>query len=131
MSHNRIRGFNKHIFNRLIRRFAGVSNTPFAIIRHVGRRSGAAYETPIIVEPLGDGFVIALTYGPKVDWYRNVQAAGHSALLWHRKAYALEQPEQIDPQTALPVFPPPLRQILRLLGTQQFVRMRAQRDLPS
>jgi deazaflavin-dependent oxidoreductase (nitroreductase family) len=123
MSHNRIRAFNKHYFNRLAHRFAGVSRTPFALIRHVGRRSGKPYETPIIVMPQGNGYVIALTYGPEVDWYRNVQAAGQATLLWHNKEYALKQPEPIEAQAGLSAFPAPFRQILGLLGTQHFVRM--------
>jgi deazaflavin-dependent oxidoreductase (nitroreductase family) len=131
MSHNRIRVFNKHYFNRLIRTFAGRYNTPFAMIHHVGRRSGKAYATPIIVEPLDDGFVIALTYGPEVDWYRNLQAADHSTLLWHGHTYVLDKPRTTDPQTALPAFPAPLRPILRLLGTQDFVRVQAQRAVPA
>ena len=124
MSHNRIRAFNKYYFNRLVHRFAGVSRTPFALIRHIGRRSGKPYETPIIVMPLDNGFVIALTYGPGVDWYRNVQAAGKATLLWHNKEYALKQPEPMDVKAGLAAFPPPFRQILGLLGTQHFVRMR-------
>jgi F420H(2)-dependent quinone reductase len=123
MSHSRIRAFNKHYFNRLAGRFAGVSRTPFALIRHVGRRSGKPYETPIIVMPQGNGFVIALTYGPEVDWYRNVQAAGGATLLWHNQEYTLKQPEPLDITTGLSAFPTPFRQILGLLGTQHFVRM--------
>ena len=123
MSHTRIRAFNKHYFNRLVRRFAGVSRTPFALIRHIGRRSGKPYETPIIVMRQGNGFVIALTYGPEVDWYRNVQAAGEATLLWHNQEYALKQPETLSPQEGLSAFPPPFRQILGLLGTRDFVRM--------
>ena len=123
MAHTHIRAFNKRYFNRLVRRFAGVSHTPFALIRHVGRSSGKPYETPIIVMPLGKSFVIALTYGPGVDWYRNVQAAGKATLLWHNQEYALKQPEPIGAETGLSAFPPPFRQILRLLGTHDFVRM--------
>ena len=65
---NQIRFFNKRFLNRLFLKFAGVSRTPFAVIRHVGRRSGKPYETPIIVMPVSGGFVVALTYGPEVDW---------------------------------------------------------------
>jgi len=75
------------------------------------------------VMPLGQSFVIALTYGPEVDWYRNVQAAGKATLLWHNREYALKQPEPIDAKTGLSAFPPPFRQILGLLGTRDFVRM--------
>src|SRR5713101_8934606 len=60
---------NKYVTNRLLRGFANLSHSPFAIIRHVGRRSGKPYETVIWVWPQGEGFVIAITYGPEVDWY--------------------------------------------------------------
>ena len=62
MISNRIRYFNKYITNPLLRRFANASRGPFAVIRHVGRRSGKLYETTIMVWPMGEGFVIALTY---------------------------------------------------------------------
>jgi deazaflavin-dependent oxidoreductase (nitroreductase family) len=126
MSNNRIRAFNKHITNRITRRFARVSRGPFALVRHVGRRSGTPYETPIMVEPTAEGFVVALTYGESVDWYRNVLSAGHAGLLWHGRDYALGKPEPIAAQTALPLFSPLQRLILRLRGTQHFVRMKAQ-----
>lgn len=121
----RIRYFNKRVLNRVTRRFARFSHGPFALVRHVGRRSGKPYETPIMVEPMGDGVLIALTYGPAVDWYRNVLAAGRCALLWHGKEYLLDQPEPVPVHTALRAYPQPQRTILRLLGTKDFVRMRA------
>ncbi len=124
MSLNRIRTFNKHFTNRITRRFASFSHGPFAVIRHVGRRSGKPYETPIMVEPTAEGFVIALTYGESVDWYRNVLAAGHSTLLWHGREYALGKPEPIDVKTALPLFSPFQRLILRMRDTQHFVLMK-------
>ena len=124
MAHTGIRAFNKRYFNRLVHLFAGVSRTPFALIRHVGRRSGKPYETPIIVMPLGSSFVIALTYGLGVDWYRNVQAAGAATLIWHNHEYTLKQPETIDVNAGLSAFPAPFRQILGVLGTRDFVQMR-------
>ena len=126
MSHNRIRAFNKRITNRITRRFASFSRGPFALVRHVGRRSGKPYETPIMVEPTAEGFVIALTYGESVDWYRNVLAAGQATLRWHGRDYALGKPEQVAIQTALPLFSPFQRLILHMLGTHHFVRMQFQ-----
>jgi len=126
MSHDRIRSFNKHITNRILRMFASFSRGPFAVIRHVGRRSGKPYETTIMIWPMGDGFVIALTYGESVDWYRNVLAAGSSRVLWHGREYALGKPEPIDAKTALPAFPPFIRMILRLRGTPPFVWMKSE-----
>jgi deazaflavin-dependent oxidoreductase (nitroreductase family) len=123
---DRVRTFNKRFLNRLFLKFAGVSRTPFAVIRHVGRRSGKPYETPIIVMPGEGGFVVALTYGPEVDWYRNVIAAGQCGLLWHGNEYAIEEIKPMDKQAALAVFPFPFSPILRLLGMQHFVSMKYQ-----
>ncbi len=127
MFRNRVRTFNKYVANRLLRGFTSCPHGPFAIIRHVGRRSGKPYETLIMVWPMGEGFVIALTYGPKVDWYRNMLAAGGGTVFWHRKVYAVGKPEPIDAKTALPAFPAAFRLILQRLGMQDFVRVKSER----
>ena len=122
---DRIRIFNKYVTNRLLRVFTNLSHGPFAIIRHVGRRSGKPYETVIMVWPTGEGFVIALTYGPEVDWYRNMLAAGGGTLVWHKRVYVVGKPEPIDAKTALPAFPAAFRPIFRRAGMQDFVWMRS------
>lgn len=119
----RVRAFNKAILNRIVSRFAGRSNTPFVLLYHVGRRSGKPYATPLIAVRHGNGFIFALTYGPEVDWYRNVVAANGGRLLWHGRDYALAHVTPIDPTTALPAFAQPWRTILRVIGIQEFVRM--------
>lgn len=120
---NAVRTFNKHILNRFFKLFAGTSNTPFAIVRHVGRSSGKPYETPIIVQPVDDGFVIALTYGPQVDWYRNILAAGKCEIRWHDENIAIESFERIDPKKGRSAFRQPFRAILGLVGPEDFVHM--------
>lgn len=100
-----IRTFNKYVTNRVLRGLADYSHGPFAVIRHVGRRTGKCYETMIMVWPSREGFVIALTYGKVVDWYRNVIAAGGGTIVWHCKTYAVENPELVDAATALAAFP--------------------------
>jgi hypothetical protein len=122
---NRIRSFNKHFLNHLLGRIARADHSgPFAIVRHVGRRSGKPYETPIIVRPIDGGFVIALTYGPDVDWYKSVLAAGRCAIRWHGKDYTIEHIEPLDTETGLGYFGLPFSPILRLNGVKNFVRMR-------
>jgi deazaflavin-dependent oxidoreductase (nitroreductase family) len=122
---NRLRIFNKYITNRLLRWFTSLSHGPFAIIRHVGRRSGKPYETVIWVWQMREGFVIALTYGPEVDWYRNMQAAGGGKIFWHKKLYVVGKPEPIDAETALTAFPAFFRLIFRTFGRQEkFVLMK-------
>jgi deazaflavin-dependent oxidoreductase (nitroreductase family) len=120
MFSNRIRYFNKYLLNRLTIRSAGSAHSHFAIIRHVGRRSGKVYETPIIVMPKGEDFVLALTYGPKVDWYRNLLASEQGTVLWHGKKYTISKPEKLDRSTALAVFSPLQQRILRFANVQDF-----------
>ncbi len=121
---DRIRTFNKHILNPLVLKSAGTAYSPFAVICHVGRRSGKAYETPIIVVPIVDGFVIELTYGPGVDWYRNVLAAGHCTVIWHDRAYVCEGVEALETETGLLAFPRHFRFVLQLMDRRDFVKMK-------
>lgn len=118
-----VRSFNKHILNHLTGRLARSSFGLFAVVYHVGRRSGRSYETTIMLVPVDSGFVISLTYGAKVDWYRNVMAAGRCRVLWHGKRYAIERIETMDVHTALPLFPQPERFALRLMGIRDFITM--------
>ena len=68
----RIRLNETYVTTRLLRGFPQLFHGPLAIIRHVGRRSGKPYETLIWVGLLQESCVVALTYGPVVDWYRNM-----------------------------------------------------------
>ncbi len=116
----------KHTLNPLTRRLARTSFGPFSIVQHVGRRSGKQYETPIIAGSTDDGFVIELTYGPNVDWYKNVLAAGGCTLLWHGKEYMINHLEPLDPDVGRAAFPLVARLILRVIKRQHFVKMTAQ-----
>ncbi len=118
-----IRTFNKHVTNPLLGRFARSKRGPFAIVRHVGRRSGKRYETPIFAFPVAGGFLVALTYGREVDWYRNVIAAGRCDLTWHRHEYAIVRLEPLELPEARPLLPQPFRTVFKLLRAMPFVRM--------
>lgn len=127
---DRVRYVNKYVTNRLLRGFVSLSLGPFAVIHHVGRRSGKPYETTIWVWSMGEGFVIALTYGPKVDWYRNMQAAGGGTLLWHKRVYTVGKPEPMDASTAMTAFPALFRSLFRRTGLKDFVWMKASGSKP-
>jgi deazaflavin-dependent oxidoreductase (nitroreductase family) len=115
--------FLKHYFNPLTRRIAHSAYGPFSIVQHVGRRSGNRYETPIIVAPTQDGFVFELTYGPEVDWYKNVVAAGGCTLLWHGKNYAISAIEPLETTAGRAAFPQPFRFLLHLIDKKHFFKM--------
>jgi hypothetical protein len=72
-----------------------------------------------------EGFVIALTYGPEVDWYRNMKASGGGTVYWHRRFYVVGKPELINTETALQAFPAFFRLIFRKFGREEkFVLMK-------
>jgi hypothetical protein len=125
--HKGLRSVLKYTVNPLTRRLARSSFGPFSIIRHVGRRSGKRYETPIIVAPLGGDFVIELTYGLNVDWRKNVMAGG-GVLLRHRKEYVISGIEPVDSATGLVAFPRLQQFILRLLRRKHFEIMKVQQE---
>lgn len=127
---NRMRYIAKNVINRLTIRHAGTASSPFAILRHVGRRSSKAFETPIMVAKLGEDFVLALTYGPQVDWYRNLQANGKGTLIWHGKAYSIKQVEPLDRSIGLRVHHLHEQVILRILHVQHFLRVKVSAPEP-
>jgi deazaflavin-dependent oxidoreductase (nitroreductase family) len=123
---DRIRVFNKYVTNRVLRGLATRGVGPFAILGHVGRRSGKRYETTIMVWPASEGFVIALTYGPDVDWLRNLLAAGAGTVYWHGKLYRVGKPEPIGATVALQAFPRLFRLVFRTVGRhEQFVWLKS------
>ena len=67
--------FNTRYTNRLIGPIL-VWLPWFGWLFHVGRRTGRPYKTPIMLYHRGDRGVIALTYGERTQWLKNVLAAG-------------------------------------------------------
>lgn len=118
-----IRVINKRITNKLMIRIAGSNIGHFAILSHIGRKSGNIYRIPIIAEPTNNGFVIALTYGKKVDWYENVMAKGGCSIKWKNHEYLLTNPALIDRELALNAFPAFFRTGLRIMGIQYFLSL--------
>ena len=64
----RVARFNKHVTNHVTGPFARWL-PGFAIVTHVGRRSGTVYHTPVNVFRDGNRYAFALTYGADSDWF--------------------------------------------------------------
>jgi deazaflavin-dependent oxidoreductase (nitroreductase family) len=94
----------------------------FGVVVHTGRRSGREYRTPVNVFRHGDGFVIALTYGPESDWVRNVTAAGGCDLITRRKRHTFTTPRLVHDEHRACV-PAPVRLALRLLDVADFLAL--------
>lgn len=76
-----VRRMNRSLTNPRVMRTAGSTGTNTSVIRHTGRTSGRTYQTPVDVITTGDGFLIALPYGTRADWLRNVLAAGSATIV--------------------------------------------------
>jgi deazaflavin-dependent oxidoreductase (nitroreductase family) len=123
---NRLRYINKHFTNRLVGKIAHSSWGLFSIVYHIGRCSGKLYETPVTAIRTSAGFVVALTYGPDVDWCRNIKASGRCKVLWRRRVYVIDKIEALTFESAMPYFPLFVRLILRGIRIQHYVRLNCQ-----
>ena len=130
---DRLARVNRVATNPLVRRVAG--RLPFfAVVEHTGRATGRSYRTPVMAFRTPDGFVIALTYGPDVDWARNVLAAG-SATLEHRGLHIhVTEPLQTqsdDVRRYLPVRSAPLSASCASTTTWCCARVRVRWKVPA
>jgi deazaflavin-dependent oxidoreductase (nitroreductase family) len=87
-------------------RSAGKTGSKTALVRHVGRRSGRSYQTPVVAVAHGDEFLIALPYGKRTDWSKNVLASGTATLVVDGRTFELDQPEVIAMARATGYFQP-------------------------
>lgn len=114
----------KNTLNRLTTRVAKSGRGPFSLVRHVGRKSGTVYETPIIVAAVPEGFVAELTYGEDVNWYRNIVAAGGCDLLVAGAAHRVVAVEPYPVDAGRRAFGYPARLVLTLLHRKEFRLLR-------
>ena len=89
-------------------------------MRHVGRKSGRTYETPLIVARVPEGFVAELTYGPNVSSYRNTVAAGHCMLMVGGVEYDIDGVTTCSREDGLRAFGYPQAFILKILRRKDF-----------
>ncbi|MFD1506804.1 nitroreductase family deazaflavin-dependent oxidoreductase [Georgenia yuyongxinii] len=86
----------------------------FAVLTHVGRRSGREHSAVVNIFRAGPGYRVALTYGREADWVRNVLAAGGCWITTRGRRVELAEPRLVhDPTVAWA--PPLVRELLGLL----------------
>ena len=113
--------FNKRVTNRFIEPIARRSSG-FAVVHHVGRRSGAAYSTPVNLFAFDGHGIVALTYGPSADWVQNVLAAG-GTVENSSGIRPIDTAEIVDRAAAWPALPAIVRGALRTLRVRDFMRL--------
>ena len=118
----RLARFNRVVTNRVLGPLARYL-PGFAIVSHVGRRSGRTYRTPVNAYRRGGGYVIALVYGADSQWVRNVLAAGGADIETRGRRLHLVGPEVVrDPTRSL--VPRPVRVPLRLANVAEFMLLK-------
>ena len=110
----------KHSFNHLALRMARSGFGPFALVRHVGRKSGKTFETPILHARTREGFVAVLMYGTEVSWYRNIRAAGRGVVVRGSREYEIDGIERYPTEAGMRAFALPLRLFLRATRRSEF-----------
>jgi deazaflavin-dependent oxidoreductase (nitroreductase family) len=87
--------FNKRYTNPLQMHWAPYL-PPWAVIEHIGRRSGRTYETPVIAAVDGGTLYVAVLYGEQSDWIRNVLSTGGGHVRRAGQRFRLAEPEIRD-----------------------------------
>src|SRR5262252_4722926 len=120
------------LFTRTMRplalRSAGKEGSNTSVVRHVGRRSGQAYSTPVVVVQHDDSFLIALPYGQRTDWLKNVLGKGSATIVTNGHAYEVDRPEVISMVDATGYFRPREQRMHRQFHVDAALRVRQRQE---
>ena len=119
-----VRRMNRSLTNPRVMRTAGSLGTQTSVIRHTGRTSGKGYETPVDVITTGDGFLIALPYGTRADWVRNVIAAGSARIVSQGRSVDVDAPIIAATADVAGQIPARTLRTLRLFGVTECLSLR-------
>lgn len=115
--------------NPVLRNLAGFGW--FVELEHVGRRSGTPHRTPLMAFREGDVITIALTYGPGVQWLKNVRTAGGARMHWRSRLLELGPPRDLSTDEGIRRMPQPIRAVLAATGAcTDFVELPVTADHP-
>ncbi len=109
---------NKRVTNRFIEPIAGRA-AGFAVVVHAGRVSGRRYRTPVNVFDADGKLIVALTYGPGADWFRNVRAGG-GTIETRDGPIPIREVTLVGRELAWPRLPRLIRLALRVLRVTDF-----------
>ena len=113
--------FNRRVTTRILGSLAPYL-PGFGVVMHTGRKTHRRYRTPVNVFRRGDGYVIALTYGPEAEWVRNVLASGGCTLETRGRRLRLTRPRIVHDERRRSV-PAPVRAILGWINVSDFLEL--------
>lgn len=116
-----VRRLGRDRFNVAAMRTAGQPGSGAQVIRTVGRRSGAAYRTPIGLRPTRTGWIVTLPYGTSPDWLKNLRAAGSAEIEVDGEVRAVTNPRIFSRAEVAHLLSTGDRRIARLFGIDEFL----------
>jgi len=119
-----VRRMNRVALNPEQLKTAGTPGASAGVLRHTGRVSGTVYETPLGIMPIDDGFVIALVYGPRTEWLKNVLASGTATIVYEGTTYEVDQPEVVPVDEVADAFSPMDQLLHRVFAVESVLRVR-------
>ena len=86
---------NKRVFNPI-----ELKRGKRPVLRHVGRKSGQEYRTPLDTFEVDSGYMFVLVYGTDSDWCQNIMASGEAILEIDGDEITLATPRVVDRNAA-------------------------------
>ncbi|WKG03255.1 nitroreductase family deazaflavin-dependent oxidoreductase [Mycolicibacterium sp. HK-90] len=118
-----VRRMNRAVSNPRVLRTAGSAGDQNSVICHVGRTSGRSYRTPVTAIPTTTGFLIALPYGTRADWLRNVLAAGSAMIVTDGEQLDVIDPKIVATTDVADVLPGSTRRALSVFGVGECLHL--------
>lgn len=113
---------NRRVTNRVMARFVGIV-PHLSMLHHRGRKTGTPYRVPVMVFPWDNAVAIALTYGPDVDWLKNIIVADGCTVTAGNREWVLGSPRIVHGDDLPGTLPQPFRMFLRLLRVNSYVML--------
>jgi deazaflavin-dependent oxidoreductase (nitroreductase family) len=119
-----MRRVNRVFTNPIMGTFAWLV-PPLAVVRHVGRKTGRRYRTPVVAFRSDAGIVIPMTYGRDVDWARNMIHANGCEVERMGRRITLRSPRIVGFDRAKQRLPAALRPFFRAADFPGYVLLDA------
>ena len=126
-----VRRMNRAVWNPQALRDAGSPGASASIIRHRGRTSGKAFETPVVAYVVDGAILVALPYGTNTDWYKNLRAAGGGEVVHEGVAYAVDAPEVVSLDEVRGTIPAGQQRTFRVFKVDQVLRLPVRSEVPA
>lgn len=112
-------------------RSAGGARSATSVVRHVGRRSGRSYRTPVVAVEAERSVYIALPYGERTDWAKNVLANGTADISTSGRTYAVDRPRVVPMAEVTRFFGPKEQRLHRRFHVETAMQLYLQAGPPS